>query len=65
MTVQERVADFLVKNKGKAYCNAGLARSLVSTTAKPGTPPWRSRNRADSTETQESVARDSEKVTRA
>ena len=28
MTVEERVADFLVKNKGKAYCNACLAGEL-------------------------------------
>jgi hypothetical protein len=28
MTVEERVAAFLVKNKGKAYCNACLAREL-------------------------------------
>jgi hypothetical protein len=28
MTVEARVADFLVKNKGKAYCNACLAREL-------------------------------------
>jgi hypothetical protein len=28
MTVEERVADFLVKNKGKAYCNACLAKEL-------------------------------------
>ena len=28
MTVEERVADFLVKNKGKAYCDDCLAREL-------------------------------------
>jgi hypothetical protein len=28
MTVEERVADFLVKNMGKAYCNTCVAREL-------------------------------------
>ena len=28
MTVEERVADFLVKNKGKAYCDDCLAGEL-------------------------------------
>jgi hypothetical protein len=57
MTVEERVADFLVKNKGKAYCDDCLARNLVSIATKLGTPLGGSRSRADSTETPEPVAR--------
>jgi hypothetical protein len=38
MTVEERIATFLLQNKGKAYCDDCLAKELASTATKPGTP---------------------------